>query len=61
MFMDWREFINHLLLQDLKLSPKEVEAETGIKQPIINRWMLKGLKKQAHRYTIRRLEKMSVK
>lgn len=55
--MNWQDFIKYLLEQDLKLSPKEVEALTGIPQPVIDRWKTKLLKRgKAQRNVVRRLE-----
>ena len=53
--MNWSEFINKLLNQDLRLSSLEVEGKTGIRQPVIDRWK-NGEISKPQRNTIRRLE-----
>lgn len=53
--MNWQEFINTLLDQDLRMSALEVEARTGIRQSVINRWQ-RGEVGKPQRNTIRRLE-----
>ncbi len=56
MIMDWSEFIKHLLEQDLVLSSDDAEQLTGIRQPIIDRWKSKPLKRKVHRDSIRKLQ-----
>ncbi|PKL87373.1 MAG: hypothetical protein CVV23_15750 [Ignavibacteriae bacterium HGW-Ignavibacteriae-2] len=53
--MNWAEFTNWLFNDELRLSSLEVEACTGIRQPVIDRWK-KGEVGKPQRSTIRRLE-----
>jgi phage repressor protein C with HTH and peptisase S24 domain len=53
--MNWQEFINWLLDNELRLSTVDVENLTGIKNPIIYRWK-EGSVGKPQRSTIKRLE-----